>query len=400
MTTRALVLLTSIVLLASTLWLAGCGHYVCQTGFGDTTCGSSGSGGLGQGGSGGGTTISAGSATVLTYYLSTTVAAAGFSGSTFAALSGFTGPTVSGVADNLTLVNKQFLYVPNGDSTVSGYVVTRSTGALTAMSGSPFQIGSSGTSDGAWTDPKGRFLFVGSEGGGEVSVFTINQTTGVLTLVNGSPFTATGFTGADIMAVDAGGKFLYAGQNIPSAGVMGFSINQTTGALTPLPGAPFDLSIAQVRTTPVGEFLLGTAEIQDGGSGATDTHVYVYAINSSTGIPSAVSGSPFTTQGAPFDVTISPNGKFVYLPETAVGGTFTSMEGFSMNQTTGALTALSGSPFTTLPATTMCQFDQSGGVMICTSSTGMTALGANATTGALSHAADLSASTFGFAVTD
>ena len=397
MTTKVLALLFAIVLLASTLWLAGCGHYVCQTGFGDTTCGSSGNGGLNQGN--GSTTISAGSATVLTYYLGAGVAAAGYSGSTFAALSGFTAPPAGGAADNITLVNKQFVYVPNGDSTVSGFVLTRSTGALTAMAGSPFQIGVTGTADGAWTDPKNRFLFVGSESSGDVSVFTINQTTGVLTLVNGSPFNASGFTSADVMAVDATGKFLYAGQGVPSAGVMGFSINQTTGALTPLPGAPFNLSIAQVRTTPVGEFLIGTAEIQDAGTSATDTHVYVYAINSSTGIPSAVSGSPFTTTGAPYDVTISPNGKFVYLPEVA-SGTPAAMEGFSLNQTTGALTALSGSPFASLPLTTMCLFDQSGGTMICTTSAGMSAFGASATTGALTHAADLTASTFGFAVTD
>lgn len=397
MTTRVLALLTLIVLLASTLWLAGCGHYVCSTALGNTTCGNSGSGGLNQGN--GSTTISAGSATVLTYYLSGGVAAAGYGGSTFAALSGFTAPTAGASADNVTLVNKKFVYVPNGDNTVSGYVLTRSSGALTAISGSPFQIASSGTADGAWTDPKGRFLFVGSEGGGEVSVFTINATSGALTLVTGSPFSGPGFVSGDVMAVDASGKFLYAGQNTPSSGVMGFSINQTTGALTPLPGAPFNLSIAQVRTTPVGEFLMGTAEIQDAGTSATDTHVYVYAINSSTGIPSPVSGSPFTTKGAPYDVTISPNGKFVYLPEAASGAA-AAMEGFSFNQTTGALTALSGSPFTSLPLATMCLFDQAGAVMICTTSTGMSALGASATTGALTHAADLTATTFGFAVTD
>jgi len=397
MTTRVWAFLISIVLLASTLWLASCGHYVCSTGLGDSTCNGSGNGGLNQGN--GTTTISAGSATVLTYYLSAGVAGAGFSGSTFAALSGFTAPAAGSAADNITLVNKKFVYVPNGDNTVSGYALTRSSGALTAISGSPFQIGGSGTADGAWTDPKARFLFVGSEGSGDVSVFTINQTTGALTLVTGSPFTAGGFTSADVMAVDASGKYLYAGQGVPSAGVMGFSINQTTGALTPLPGAPFNLSIAQVRTTPVGEFLMGTAEIQDAGTSATDTHVYVYAINSNTGIPSPVSGSPFTTTGAPYDVTISPNGKFVYLPEAA-SGTPAAMEGFSFNQSTGALTALSGSPFTALPLTTLCLFDQAGAVMICSTSVGMSALGANATTGALTHAADLTASTFGFAVTD
>jgi len=398
MTTRVWALLTSIVLLASTLWLASCGHYVCSTGFGDSTCNSSGTGGLGQGGSGG-TTISAGSAAVLTYYLSTGVAAAGYSGSTFAPLSGYTAPTAGSAADNITLVSKKFVYVPNSDTTVSGYLLTRSTGALTPISGSPFQTGGPSTADGAWTDPKGRFLFVGSESSGDVWVFTINQTTGALTLVTGSPFSAVGFTSADVMAVDASGQFLYAGQGTPSSGVMGFSINQTTGALTPLPGAPFNLSIAQVRTTPVGEFLMGTAEIQDAGTGATDTHVYVYAINSTTGIPSSVSGSPFTTTGAPYDVTISPNGKFAYLPEAASGAA-AAMEGFSFNQTTGALTALSGSPFTSLPLTTMCLFDQAGAVMICSTSSGMTALGASATTGALTHAADLAATTFGFAVTD
>jgi 6-phosphogluconolactonase len=397
MTTKVWALLTSIVLFAATLWLAGCGHYVCSTGLGDTTCGSSGSGGLNQGN--GSTTISAGSATVLTYYLGAGVAAAGYSGSTFAALSGFTAVTAGSAADNITLVNKQFLYVPNGDNTISGYLLTRSTGALTAMAGSPYQIGVTGTADGAWADPKGRFLFVGSEVSGDVSVFTINATTGVLTLVNGSPFTASGFTSADVMAVDASGKFLYAGQGVPSAGVMGFSINQTTGALTPLPGAPFNLSIAQVRTTPVGEFLIGTAEIQDSGVSATDTHVYVNAINASTGIPTPVSGSPFTTKGAPYDVTISPNGKFIYLPE-ASSGAAAAMEGFSFNQTTGALTALSGSPFASLPMTTLCLFDQSGATMICSTSAGMSAFGASATTGALTHAADLSASTLGFAVTD
>lgn len=392
--------LLSVLVVSTMASLSGCGHYKCGTTFGNATCNSSGSGSLSSGGNGN-ATISASSATALTYYLGGNgVAAAGYSGSTFGTLSGFTGPSAGLSADNITLVNKQFVYVPNGDTTVSGYILTRSSGALTAISGSPFQTGGPGTADGAWTDPKGRFLFVGSEGVGEVWVFTINQTTGALTLVTGSPFTAVGFSSADVMAVDASGQFIYAGQGFPSSGVMGFSINQTTGALTPLPGAPFDLSIAQVRTTPVGEFLMGTAEIQDSGSAATQLNVWVYSINTTTGIPSQVSGTPFVTKGAPYDVTISPNGKFAYLPETAVGGTLTSMEGFSINQSTGALTALSGSPFTSLPITTLCHFDQSGGVMICTTSSGMTALGANATTGALTHAADLSASTLAIAVTD
>jgi 6-phosphogluconolactonase len=391
-----LVLLVAII----TTSLAGCGHYVCHTTFGGGTCTPSG-GGIGTPGTG---TIAAANATTLVYFLNgSTVDGAGWAGSTFDGLTGYAAPTIpGGFADNMAIVNKQFVYVPMGDTTVQGFSITRSTGALTPIAGSPFQTGGPSTADGAWSDPKGKFLFVGSESSGYIWAFQIDKTTGALTEVAGSPFTAVGFSSADIIAVDASGKFLYAGQGFPSSGVAGFSIDQTTGALTPLAGSPFNLGIAQVRTTPVGEFLVGVAEIQDSGTSAIDSHVYVYSINPTTGVPSTIAGgSQFATTNAPYDVTISPNGKFIYLPEVIVGGTLAAMEGFQMDTTTGALTALSGSPFSSLPIVTQCQFDQSGVVMICsTGGAAMTALGANATNGSLTHAADFTASPFAFAVTD
>ena len=378
--------------------LAGCGHYVCHTTFGGGSCTPSGSG---IGTSGGNGTISASSATALVYFLSgTSVNGAGYAGSTFGDLTGYTAPTIgSGFADLMTIVNKKFVYVPMGDTTVQGFSITRSTGALTPITGSPFQTGGPSTADGAWADPTGKFLYVGSESSGYIWAFQIDQTSGALTEVVGSPFTAVGFSSADIIAIDGSGSFLYAGQGFPSSGVAGFAINQTTGALTPLAGSPFNLGIAQIRTN--GKFLVGVAEIQDAGASAIDSHVYVYSINSTTGVPTAVSGSPFVTTNAPYDVTVSPNGKYIYLPEVVVGGTAAAMEGFQMDTTTGSLTALSGSPFTSLPFITQCQFDQSGVVMICTTTgSTMTALGTSATNGSVTHAADLTASPFAFAVTD
>jgi hypothetical protein len=401
MKVRVLLSVTAIALAA--MWLTGCGHYVCGVTFGASSCAPS-SGGIGSTGSGG-TTIGAGNAAALMYFESgTTLDAAGVGGSTFASLANYTAPTItSGFADQMTIVNKQFVYLPSGSGGVQGYTILRSTGALTLIAGSPFVT--SGTADGAWSDPLGRFLFVGSEGLGSITVFTINSTTGVLTEVAGSPFTATGFSSADILAVDASGKFLYAGQGFAAAGVFGWSINQTTGALTPLSGSPFNLQVAQIRTTPPGtpaEFLVGVQEIQDSGSGATDTNVYVYSINTTTGLPSVLSGgSVFATKAAAYDVTISPNGQFIYLPETIVGGALTNLEGFQMNTTTGVLNALSGSPFTTLPIVTQCLFDQSGVNLICsTSGVTTTALTASPNTGALTHAADFSGLPFAFAVTD
>jgi 6-phosphogluconolactonase (cycloisomerase 2 family) len=337
---------------------------------------------------------------------------AGIGGSTFTPLTGYTAPSVSTSFADVMLVTKKYVYVPTGNSAVEGFSIARSTGALTAIPGSPFTatVSGSATTDGAWTDPQGRFLFVGSEGSGDIWVFQINATTGALTETAGSPFTTASplvpLSSADIMTVDASGKFLYVGQVLPSAGVAAFSIDQTTGALTPIPGSPFNLGIAQVRASLTGEFLLGVAAIQDdaGLTSTTDQHVFVYAINPVSGVPTPVSGSPFATTAAPFDLAISPNGKFVYTFGHVVGTTtITAIEGFQM-ATTGVLTKLSGSPFASLPTTSGCLFDQSGADLVCadTNSGGkLFVLGASATNGALTNVATFATTGgFPFGVTD
>jgi hypothetical protein len=406
MNTRVRVLFTLVAVMA-TLGLGACGHYTCKATFGASTC-TPPNGGI-TGGTGGGTTISAGSASALVYFMSGgSIQGAGIGSSTFAPLTGFTAPTIaSGFADVMLVTNK-YVYVPMGNSTVEGFSIDRKTGALTAVPGSPFTVtgSSGGTTDGAWTDPKGRFLFVGSEASGDIWVFQISPTTGALTETAGSPFTLssvsplTPLLSADIMTVDASGKFLYAGQ-LTSSPVAAFSIDQTTGALTPVPGSPFNLGIAQIHASLTGEFLLGVAQIQDASS-ATDTHIHVLSINPATGVPTEVNGSPFVTASAPFDFAISPNGKFVYTVGTTTGtSTLGAIEGFQMDLTSGALTKLSGSPFTTLPTASQCLFDQSGAGLVCDSSGKLVALGASATTGALTNVATFSGSGgFPFGVTD
>ncbi len=405
MNTRVRVLL-SLVAVIGTLGLGACGHYTCKATFGASTCTPAGGGISGGGGAG---TISAGNASALVYFMSgTSVEGAGIGGSTFAPLTGYTAPaTSSGFAPDVMLVTKKYVYVPTGNTAVEGFSIDRKSGALTAIPGSPFTAtGSGGTTDGAWTDPQGRFLFVGSEGSGAIWVFQINPTTGALTETAGSPFTSAGtvlLSSADIMTVDASGKFLYVGQVSASTGVAAFAIDQTTGALTPVPGSPFtNMGVAQIRASLTGEFLLGVAEIQDGGVSATDTHIHVFSLNPVTGVPTEVSGSPFTTSSAPFDLAISPNGKFVYSVGTDTAKAVTgAIEGFQMDLTSGALTKLAGSPFTALPTAQQCFFDQSGADLVCSSGGSLFALGASATNGALTNAATFSGSGgFPFGVTD
>jgi 6-phosphogluconolactonase (cycloisomerase 2 family) len=309
------------------------------------------------------------------------------------------------LADDMIIVNKQFLYIPLGDTTVAGYSIDRQTGALTVIPGSPVSVpGGAGSADDVATDPLGRFLFVGSETIPAIWVFQINSSTGVLTPTAGSPFT-TGLNPAgvaDILTVDVSGRFLYAGQIDPTLGVGGYSIDQTTGALTALPGSPFALSVAQIHASPTAEFLLGVAEVQDRALGPpTDAHIYIYVINSSTGIPTAV-GSPVLTLAAPFDFAISPNGAYVYALE-AVGGTSTDapIEGFSLNA--GVLTSIG--TFSGVPTAEGCRFEQTGAYLFCIDSiiggSTLTVNVANPSTGALIHGVNLAVSPdFPFAVTD
>ncbi|HEY6766427.1 MAG TPA: beta-propeller fold lactonase family protein [Candidatus Sulfotelmatobacter sp.] len=414
MTPKIKALLT-LILAALVLVLSGCGGgYACKVTFGSSTCNSSGSGitgggsgGGSGGGGGGGTTVDASKASSLVYYMNgSNLAAAGLSGTTLGALTSFTAPALPSSADNMTIVNKQFVYVPMGDTTVQAFNITRSTGALTAIASSPFTVSGGGTADGAWADPLGRFLFVGSESTAAIWVFNIDATTGALTEVSGSPFNSPSLVTADIITVDANGKFIYVGQGFDSATaeVDAFAIDQTTGALTEVAGAPFQLGVAQIHASPIGEYLLGVQEIQDNPVGAIDPHIYVFSINPATGVPTAVAGSPFLTSAAPIDFAISPNGQFVYtVGVDATTKLAAPLEGFQMNVTTGALTSL-GAPFTTLPKAAMCQFEQTGADLYCADNllggTTIFVLGANPSTGALANVASLPATPFAFAVTD
>ncbi len=75
-----------------------------------------------------------------------------------------------------------------------------------------------------------------SAGHSGVSAYTIDATSGALTPVAGSPFAAGGFT--DILAVDPTGKFAYVA-NVYSNNVSAYTIDGTSGALTPVAGSPF-----------------------------------------------------------------------------------------------------------------------------------------------------------------
>ena len=74
-----------------------------------------------------------------------------------------------------------------------------------------------------------QFVYAAGEGSSNISAFQLNTTTGALTAVPGSPF--NGRSNPHALAVDPAGKFLFVA-NQSANNISVFAINQASGALT------------------------------------------------------------------------------------------------------------------------------------------------------------------------
>lgn len=232
-----------------------------------------------------------------------------------------------------------FAYVTNfGDDTITVYAIDASTGALTAIPGSPF--GAAGSSPiSVKIDPTGNFAYVANEHSNNVYAFSVNATTGVLTPIAGSPYAAapTPFS----IAVNPPGSFAYVADWTFPGQVSGYAIDAATGALTPVPGSPFasgaDESTA-VAVDPTGKYLFVSNSSFGGGANGA---VSAFTIDSTTGALASVPGSPFAAGSDPQSIVVAPNGAFVYVANFNSN----NVSAYAVNASSGALTAVAGSPF-------------------------------------------------------
>jgi hypothetical protein len=72
-----------------------------------------------------------------------------------------------------------------------------------------------------------------------------------------------------------------------------------------------------------------------------DGTVSAYKIDSTTGVLSQLSNSPFAARSFPKSVTVDPSGKFAFAANAGDG----NVSAYTIDSTTGALSQLSNSPF-------------------------------------------------------
>jgi 6-phosphogluconolactonase (cycloisomerase 2 family) len=257
------------------------------------------------------------------------------------------GPVVLAGGSTSVTYTPKFAYVANqGSSTVassiSAYTINASSGRLTAISGSPFRDGAAGTfalANSVAVDPSGRFAYVANTAG-SVAEYTINSSSGALAAIPGSPLTVGSTPTA--VAVDPSGRFAYVtngGSGSPF--VSAYAINTSTGALTQISGSPFTAAGANsVTVDPSGQFVYVASGFAVEGSG----NISAFTINPSTGALTAVAGSPFSSGvNGPGAVAVDPSGRFAFVTaENAVpdSGEMYEMSSFAIDAATGGLTFL------------------------------------------------------------
>jgi 6-phosphogluconolactonase len=284
---------------------------------------------------------------------------------------------VTNIAVTCTTNPPRFAYVANrGSNNVSAYSVDATTGALTAIAGSPFAAGKLPVA--IAVDSTGSYAYIANQTDATISAFLIDRSTGALTEARGSPFT-TGSAPTSV-AIDASSSFVYV-TNSGVGTISVYAIAGGTGELAAAPGSPFAVggSPSSVTLAPLGGYNVFVADQSSSNvsiyaspfngalalspnspiatgmgssSVAGDASFNLYVANAISNTLSgftgtdlvqttATAGSPYSTGTTPTSVTIDPLDNFVYVANQGSN----NISAFALDPTTGALTIVAGSPF-------------------------------------------------------
>ncbi len=234
--------------------------------------------------------------------------------------------------------SKKFLYVANSQSNDISTFSIASDGTLSTV-GLP-------TSDGGLTpwealiDPSGQYLLVtntgvcGGVGSGCISVFSVDSSTGAITPVSGSPFSAGG-SPSEIVMPPAGNLAFTSDSS--TGWVSAFNFNSSTGALTPVGQYYSGAGASAMATDNSGQFLYV--------ANTTANNISAFSIASGGQLTALTSlGSPFAPAigTSPGTLVVVPNSDILYA--TTPGSSY-SIWCFEINALNGQLTIAGDSPF-------------------------------------------------------
>lgn len=149
-------------------------------------------------------------------------------GSPFAA-----GTTPVAVASDPT---NRFVYV--ADLTVNQLIAygTGANGSVTALNNGPFATGT--YPDAVTVDPRGLYIYVANYNAASISAYAISQSTGVPSTISGSGSYGVTTGPTFVMVEPNGGKYLYSADFVDNT-IYGLSLNPNTGVLGGLQNDPY-----------------------------------------------------------------------------------------------------------------------------------------------------------------
>jgi 6-phosphogluconolactonase len=284
-----------------------------------------------------------------------------------------------------------YIYVGNGNNTFIAGFGLNSSGALSVLSGSPYNNGVAAQS--VAVTPANTFLYAGTTNG--IYAYALNSN-GSITVQNNGSATAQDVV-ATQMQVDSTGNYLLAsgiGTSTAAQAIGIYTINTSTGLLTAVGGSPIALYTGNGSTpavvTPTGLLItpnnsyvyvslgsLGVQILTLGANGAlaagspaslllpiststspSDTglasdplsaFLFVSEINTglrvlsigTSGTLKEVSGSPYAVGTGPTGVLLDTTGSYVYVANKGSN----NISAFTLTAASGKLTAITGSPF-------------------------------------------------------
>jgi 6-phosphogluconolactonase (cycloisomerase 2 family) len=254
--------------------------------------------------------------------------------------------------------NGQYAYVIGEQSYCSVYTITN---GIPAFIPNSQLIGGAANWNYGAIDPYGRFIFeidsgdgTGTYPNGTIYAFTINQTNGAITTVPGSPFT-TNLSSGRSLVIDHSGQYLYA-TNYGNNTISAYQINQSTGALTPLSaGATIPTGKGPEIATldPTGTYLYVANK--------TDNSVSSYSIGAGGVLTSLGPDTVVIGALSLINVKVAPNGNYLYvldagtpLTTPAVPG---AVYGFTLTSGVPGATPITGTPIATEIAPTGMAID-------------------------------------------